>query len=192
MQTSIIKWNTIHEFGDLWWQHLQLRKQLFVDSKGWQIPHNSLAEWDQYDNANTIYVITHKEGRAIAASRLNPCNFESAGWSYMIRDAVLGRLPGIPADIADLPPTDPDTWEATRFTVDPTLTSEERNAALSQNATALAAAAREIHAKRLIALMPPAYIRWLSSIGLPTHRLGPTRQDAEGDRICVMEMPIPA
>lgn len=163
---------------------------MFVDTKGWDIPHNASAEWDQYDTANTTYVITHIGNTVISASRLNPCDFGSAGWSYMIRDAVMGKLPSIPNDIIDSAPVDPTTWEATRFTVDPSLANDEKNEALTSNARALAHTARTLQIKRLIALMPPAYIRWLSSIGLPTRRLGPTRLDSRGDRICVMEMPI--
>lgn len=190
MKTTVIKWSTIHENGPLWWEHLKLRKRLFVDQNNWSIPHNSAAEWDQYDTANTIYVITHIDGQPIAASRMNPCSFESGGWSYMIRDAALGRLNGIPIDIIDEPPTCRCTWEATRFTVNPDLPSDLRNEALAENAKALAAAAKTEGIQRLIALMPPAYIRWLSKCGLPTSRAGPNKVDTEGKRICVMEMAI--
>ena len=99
-------------------------------------------EWDQYDTALTRYVITHDHGRVLSASRLNPCDFESAGHSYMIRDAVLGRLAGIPADILASPPVDPLIWEATRFTVDPGLPSDRKTEALEANARALAEIAR--------------------------------------------------
>lgn len=40
----------------------------------------------------------------------------SIQYSYMIRDAVLGLLPGLPSDLLyDEPPTNPRTWELTRF-----------------------------------------------------------------------------
>ncbi|MCG7520869.1 acyl-homoserine-lactone synthase [Ruegeria sp. Ofav3-42] len=169
---------------------MKLRKRLFVDQNHWSIPHNTSVEWDQYDNPNTIYAITHNDGKPVAASRINPCNFESGGWSYMIRDAALGRLDGIPEDIIDNPTTRHDVWEATRFTADPDLSSGDRNAALSENAKALATAAKDTGAAKLIALMPPAFTRWLSSAGLPTFRIGPKCFDNEGKRICVMEMPL--
>ncbi|MCI5038728.1 MAG: hypothetical protein MRY81_03500, partial [Donghicola eburneus] len=84
----------------------------------------------------------------------------------------------------------PDTWEATRFTVEPNLPADQRNLALAANATALADAARTNGIDNLIALMPPAYIRWLTNIGLKTARLGPTKRDHNGEKICVMHMPI--
>lgn len=192
LRTSIVTWSNTHLHGDLWYQHLCLRKQLFVDSMGWDIPHNSKCEWDQYDTANTIYAITHRDNQVTAASRMNPCSFSTPTSSYMIRDASLGRLPGIPPSILPIEdiPTDPQTWEATRFTADPDLPPEQRNEALAANAHALAAIAHQNGIKRLIALMPPAYIRWLSSIGLKTHRLGPTQKDSTGARCCVMAMPL--
>lgn len=190
MQTAIVKWSSIHEHGALWWEHLKLRKQLFVDEKGWSIPHNVDAEWDQYDTANTVYVITYEDETPLAASRLNPCDFESCGWSYMIKDAVNGRLPGIPSDILETPPTTTSVWEATRFTVNPLLSSEARNQALTANAIALAEHGRSMGLAALIALMPPAYLRWLTKIGLPTKRLGPTKLDSEGQRICVMRLEL--
>lgn len=190
LQTTAISWSNVHEHGTLWYQHLKLRKELFVDSKHWDIPHNSDVEWDQYDTGNTVYVVTHQDGQAVAASRLNPSNFASPLGTYMIKDATRGLLDGIPADIlprADAP-VDKNTWEATRFTVDPTLSTQERTEALTKNAVDLAAVAKELKARKLIALMPPAYIRWLSGIGLPTTRIGPTQKDGSGDRCCVMEM----
>lgn len=188
VETRVITWSNIHQNGDLWWQHLQLRKQLFVDHEAWDVPHNELAEWDQYDTANSIYLITHEKGKVVAASRLNPCHFESGGWSYMIKDATDGKLPGIPADILSNAPVQPNTWEATRFTVDPSLPSDERNRFLAANAVALRAEARKRGASNLLALMPPAYVRWLSGNGLPTKRLGPIRLDGTGARICVIGM----
>lgn len=192
LSSSIITWASIHEHGRLWFDHLCLRKKLFVDQMGWDIPHALGAEWDQYDTPSTIYIVTHNNGTVVAASRLNPCAFESPIGSYMIRDAARGRLPGIPAEILtnEQAPTDPNTWEATRFTVDPDLDAAARNEALSQNARDLAATAQDAGATRIIALMPPAYIRWLSSLGLKTNRFGPTQKDGAGDRCCVMEMSL--
>ncbi len=190
VETNIINWSSIHKNGDLWWQHLKLRKRLFVDHEAWEVPHNEVAEWDQYDTANSIYVVTHDQGRVLAASRLNPCSFEGGGWSYMIKDAIEGKLPGIPQDILLQTPDRAGTWEATRFTVDPTLSSQDRNTYLAANAQALKLEAKSRGAKELIALMPPAYVRWLTSNGLPTKRLGPTKRDGTGSRICVIGMDL--
>ena len=57
MQHSIITWKTIHNFGDLWWRHLQMRKKLFVDEMHWQIPHTEEVETDQYDTPSARHTV---------------------------------------------------------------------------------------------------------------------------------------
>ncbi|KZK99170.1 acyl-homoserine-lactone synthase [Pseudovibrio sp. Ad26] len=188
MQSTCLSFETIHKHGDLWLQHLKLRKALFVDQMGWKIPHNNLIEWDEYDTGNTRYVISHKDGKVVAASRFNPCNHDACGRSYMIRDAQLGRLSNFPNLKIDALPTDTVTYEATRFTTDPLLSKHDRSRALEHNALSLAEAAQELGASRLIALMHPGFARWLSRIGLATHPIGPTVEGSDGDKICVLEM----
>jgi N-acyl-L-homoserine lactone synthetase len=191
MQTAIITWRDIHEHGDLWWQHLKLRKTLFVDQMQWGIPHTKEAEWDQYDTAATVYIVTHDSGSVLAASRMLPTTHESGGWSYMIRDAALGRLPGIAPEICATPPQCPTIWEATRFTVNSDIADpKERNTALQENAKELARYAANLGAQSLIAMMKPAFIRWLRSIDLPTSRLGPNIVTPESDKVCAMQMDL--
>lgn len=191
-QTSIITWKTIPDFGDLWWQHLAIRKALFVDEEHWEIPHSEEVEWDQYDTPHTYYVITHEDGKVKAASRINPCIQTGPLFSYMIKDATEGKLAGIPATILNSPPLTPTIWEATRFAVDPKLSNEERKNFLEINAKALASFAKDLGATQLLALMPPYFIRWLNAIGLKCQKAGPITKLPNGDRVCVIEMPIPA
>lgn len=186
MQTNIITWSTIHHFGSLWFEHLEVRKRLFIDVHGWNVPHNDRAEWDQYDTAATAYIITHRSGRVLASSRLLRCDHDSGGWSYMIRDAAKGRLQGIPANLIQAPPTSSDTWEATRFAADPVLPADLRNAALSENARQLIRYAEQQGASSILALMPPAFVRWLRQAGLETKRAGPIVQTGDGQRACVI------
>lgn len=178
MISTAITWSSIHQNGDLWVQHLKIRKKLFVDCKGWTVPHNTEYEWDQYDTGNTHYVITSDGSAVVAASRINPCDFESGTSSYMIRDAVLGRLPMLPTGMLETPPITRNTWEATRFAVDPTLDRDMKDQALAENAIALANHAGAIGARQLIAMMHPAFSRWLTRIGLKTIPIGPTKLDA--------------
>lgn len=190
MKTAILNFENIHQHGDLWLQHLKLRKSLFVDEKGWQVPHNTIIEWDQYDTGNTQYIISHIEGQVVAASRLNPCSFEACERSYMIRDAQLGRLEGFPKLQFDNPPTNCDVFEATRFTVNPSLQQTQRTQALEHNAQALAVTARNLGASKLIALMHPGFAGWLSRLGLPTSHVSPPVRDKDGSKICVLQMEL--
>lgn len=194
MEHAILSWENIHEFGPLWFEHHKLRKRLFVDELKWQVPHSKLlsVEFDQYDTPETIYVISHIDGKAVAASRLNRTDQRFGNWSYMINDACEGLLPGLAIDLLEEPPKDPKIFEATRFTVDPDLDPATRKKALAENAHALAKAARDLGATKLIALMSPAYTRFLTGIGLDTFRVGPIRPDAENKKVCVMEMPLSA
>ena len=81
------------------------RKRLFVDLFGWEVPViDGQYEIDQFDNADTIYLIVPDDDGAHAASiRLFPSN----------RPHMLGTLfphlcpLGVPADEA--------TWESTRL-----------------------------------------------------------------------------
>ncbi len=182
-----VSWDTIHLHSDLWLQHLKLRKQLFVDEKGWSVPHTKELEWDQYDTGLTHYVLTVEGDRVLAATRLNPCNYACATSSYMIRDAVLGRLPEIPDTLLTDPPCDDYTWEATRFTVDPTLSQDERNIFLADTANATVRWAVDAGVQRLIMLVHPAFAKWFKANGLMSRQIGPTVADAEGNRMCVLE-----
>ena len=190
MQHSVVSWETIHEHGQLLWLHLAMRKRLFVDEMQWGIPHTGEVEADQYDTPFTKYVISHVDGIPMAASRLNPTDGGFGKWTYMIKDACEGKLDGIPPGLMENPPLAANTWEATRFTVDPNIHQKERNSVLAENAKALTLAARDLGVAKLIALMPPAYVRWLTSIGLTTKKAGPILKDVQGKRICVMEMTI--
>ena len=190
MKTSYFNFENIHEYGDLWVQHLKIRKSLFVDEKGWNVPHNKHIEWDQYDTGNTIYVISHSDGIVFAASRLNPCDYEAYDRSYMIRDAYLGRLKNFPDLAFNAPPTDSTTFEATRFATNPALSQEIRTQALAHNANALADVAQVFGARRLIALMHPGFARWLSRRGLATKQVSPIVKDFDGSKVCVLQMDL--
>lgn len=188
MQTSIITWATIHLYGDLWWQSHKMRKLLFVDGEKWDIPHTDVAEWDQYDTPSTIYCITHIGDKAIASSRILPCSLRHGNWSYMLRDAIAGKIEGIPSNILTEAPQEFEAWEATRFCVDPKLDADMRNAALRENATQLIKAARIAGASQLYSVMHPGFIRWLRNIPLPAERLGPTTSTPDGSKICAIRM----
>lgn len=84
---------------DLVASFFQLRKQIFVDRMAWPLHHAEGIEFEQYDTFDTVYVIAHRDGRAIGGARLKrtDCSFGGGKvvYSYMIRDAHRGLLPGI-------------------------------------------------------------------------------------------------
>jgi len=187
MQTIICDWSTIHNFGPLWYEHLKVRKRAFVDAQGWNVPHTDEVEWDQYDTPLTTYIITHDLGRVLTASRLLPCSYCGPMHSHMIRDATLGRLASIPADIIDKPATDARSYEATRFTADPDLPRAVRVAALRENALELMRHCDRIGAERVFALMPPGFVAWLRRAGLSARPAGPVTSNGAGEVFQVIE-----
>lgn len=44
-----------HRYGSAFYEFLALRKQVFVDQLGWDIPHNASVEMDQYDTPLAQY-----------------------------------------------------------------------------------------------------------------------------------------
>lgn len=189
MQTIQCNWGDMHRYGPLWFEHLKLRKRVFVDGAGWDVPHIGGAEWDQYDTPATEYFITFQKGSIVAASRALPCDFETVNGSYMIRDGCRGRIPGIPPGIWDAPPVCATTWEATRFAVCPDQPAAQKRAAMAENAWALIAGCADLGARQVIALMPPGFVGIFRRAGIAAERAGPVTRNADGEKFCVIRTP---
>ncbi len=107
-------------YGGLLHEQFKKRYALFAEELAWDVPRSTLIERDQYDRAETVYVLIEEAGNLTAYARLLPTtarvNYGTESFSYLVRDACLGKLPGIPSDILDGrdPPSSADTWEMTR------------------------------------------------------------------------------
>ncbi|UWQ34603.1 hypothetical protein K3555_09005 [Leisingera sp. M527] len=107
-------------YGGLLHEQFRQRHALFAEELAWDVPRSSQIERDQYDRAETVYVLIEEGGRLTAYARLLPTtasvNYGSAAFSYLVRDACLGKLPGIPSDILEGqdPPRSDGIWEMTR------------------------------------------------------------------------------
>lgn len=187
METIICDWSSIHLHGPIWFEHLKVRKRAFVDGQGWDVHHTNEVEWDQYDTPLTKYVITHDGGRVLTASRVLPCSFSGPNYSNMIRDAALGRLPNIPPGIVATASTETTSFEATRFTADPSLPRRTKVDALRKNAINLIAHCERSGAKRVFALMPPGFVAWLRRADLNAHAVGPITENHKGEIFQVIE-----
>ncbi|MGL4309001.1 MAG: acyl-homoserine-lactone synthase [Paracoccaceae bacterium] len=110
---DLAKWNLVADF-------LRLRRQVFMEQMSWDLTVAGDMEYEQYDTFASIYVIAHEGGTVLGGARLirtdNRSRDPQQRYSYMIRDAKLGLLPGLPTDLCDEePPVDPAIWELTRF-----------------------------------------------------------------------------
>ena|SRR6056297_914789 len=108
------------QFGGLVQEQLRQRRALFHGELGWDIPRSAHIEQDQYDRAETVYVIVEKDGDVVAYARLMPTmatvRYGQAEFSYLTRDATLGLLPGIPPHILGgrAAPQSEEVWEVSR------------------------------------------------------------------------------
>ena len=127
MQSTEISFDNLGETGALFTELLRARYHHFVEARGWDLPHVRGLEFDQYDTPESIYCAIH-DGMSIRGGfRVTPTTAKCGSASYMLRDAQLGLLPDLPADILDAPaPQDPKIWEVSRVFVDDTLSSRER------------------------------------------------------------------
>lgn len=104
---------------DLVVDFLRLRTDVFVGELGWSLPTHRGLEFEQYDSfQNVVYVLAVDQGSVVAGGRLVRTDAMQPGgcYTYMIKDAHDGRLPGMPAKLCfDAPPTDPEFWELTRI-----------------------------------------------------------------------------
>ncbi|WP_372574751.1 acyl-homoserine-lactone synthase [Ruegeria jejuensis] len=106
-------------------KYFRLRKQVFIDKMGWELFEAIGYEMDEYDCHAAIYAIAVDTvtGVVLGGARLIRTTREEYSSSicvepnsYMIRDAYLQRIEGIPANLCfSLPPVDPAVWELTRF-----------------------------------------------------------------------------
>lgn len=184
--------SNLHLHGTAFYDFLRLRKRHFVDSLGWDIPHNALVEMDQYDNPTAHYSLVLQDGEVIGGARCMPTSAEWGQYSYMLRDAAEGKLGDIPTDVLDRPMVDGTIWECTRLVIDDSVTcAEDRTRCLDLIVDGLAKVARDNGAERMISLSPLALARVLRKLGWDATRIGkPHHNTGDGRRYAMLTMPV--
>jgi len=105
----------MHNFGSSFYDFLRLRKSFFVDNLGWNIPHDDDVEMDQYDNPQAWYSLVLKQGKVIGGARAMSTTAQWGSHTYMLRDAVKGKLIDIPAHVLGRDIQEENMWECTRL-----------------------------------------------------------------------------
>lgn len=172
LPTDAARWNLVSRL-------LEYRKRVFIDMMDWELYHAEGIEADQYDSLDTVYIIAHRSGTVVGGARIKPTSVSIGGgtisYSYMIRDACLGLLPGMPTTLCDVPPpVSDDVWELTRFAADPVPGLGER---------ILTAANEYLHAravKECLFLGSPAFMRMARKLGWSPVALGRTMGNKDG------------
>lgn len=166
------KYNLVFEF-------LKLRKEIFMDQMEWPLYSYDSIEFEQYDSFTAVYVIAHENGKVLGGARLlrtdSRLGTGRVKYSYMIRDAHAGLLPGMPTSICfDEPPSDHDIWELTRLATLPN----------TNVATDILNAANDYLARKgatqCLFLGPPAFLRMAKSLNYEPERLGPIVKNTDG------------
>ncbi len=147
-------------------QMYRLRHTVFHDRLGWEVTSDDGMEYDEFDNANSVYVLVRGNDDGLEACwRLLPTN-----GPYMLKDVFPQLLAGQPA------PQRSDVWELSRFA----MVEGNANAAgfgLSNIPVRMVQAAvrfaHENGIERYVSVTSVAIERMFRKLGVHVERLGP-------------------
>lgn len=191
MQNITFKLSQLHMHGGAFFDYLSLRKTFFVDGLGWDIPHDSDHEMDQYDNPTAWYSLVLRDGKVVGGARCQPTSAKWGSHSYMLKDAYDGKLGDIPPDVMIGDIVTEDVWECTRLVIsDSVSTRADRSRCLQLIVDGLVTVAAENGADQMISLSPLSLVRALRQLGFGAERLGePYKNEGDGRRYAVLGMP---
>lgn len=182
VQATTLSFGNMHLYGRLYTNFLRARREVFIKTKGWDLPEADGMEFDQYDTPQSRWVVLHEYGRVLAGMRLTPTTARCGQYSYMLRDAQRGLLEDIPVDILFMDaPVRPDIWEATRLFVASSVSSKRRLIIQTMLLEHMSASARELGARAIIGIVPAVFGRWMKRIGMDATPVGPAMV-IDGDR----------
>lgn len=171
--------------------YMSLRSDVFIGKKKWQLSSGDGIEWEQYDvHGASVYVLAHDGTTVHAGCRLMRADTiigtGKVQYSYMIRDAYLGRISLPPEICTNEPPNDNNHWELTRMVS----RGANRNASLRCMYGAYAYLAA-LNAKGCLCLGSPAVMRLAKVSGFRPAALGPVCGNKDG-RFVAFYMPLVA
>jgi len=182
LRANVLSFSNMHRFGDLWAAFMRARKEVFVDRLNWSLPTVDGMEFDQYDTPFSRWVVIHEYGEILAGVRLSPTTAKVGLHSYMLRDAQLGLLEGIPTDVLFFEaPVEDRILEATRLFITDAVPAERRLAVQAALMNNFARAARGMGATHVIGIVPAVWSRWLRRLEMGAVPVGP-RFEIDGTR----------
>ncbi len=180
-----------HRHGTAFHEYLRLRKICFVDSLGWDIPHNEEVELDQYDNPCAHYSLVLDRGMVGGGARVMSTTSSWGRHTYMLRDAMRGCIEDIPVDMLPCDIATNEVWECTRLvTSDRVERQSERAECLSMVIGGVADIASRNGGLELVSLTRPPLMRALRQLGYVVSQHGESYLNkADGLRYAVLRMP---
>lgn len=174
MQTTSLSFQNMHTHGSLFTNVLRARRESFIVRNKWDLPEVDGMEFDQYDTPLSRWIAVHEYGRVLAGIRMTPTTAKCGIYTYMIRDAQLGLLESIPANLLyDEAPVAPHIWEASRVFIAHDVPANERGQVQMELMSEMVRTARENGATQLMGLCPRAWMRWMRRLGYETSHVGP-------------------
>ncbi|MGR3341833.1 MAG: acyl-homoserine-lactone synthase [Paracoccaceae bacterium] len=191
MKSITFDLSKLHLHGSAFFDYLGLRKRFFVDTLGWDIPHNDDVEMDQYDNPLAHYSLVLRDGEVIGGARAMPTTSSWGEYTYMLRDAVAGKLLDIPDQVLGSTIASPKVWECTRLVISDDVTRRaDRSKCLSLIVDGLITVAARNGGQELISLSPITLMRALRQLGYSASRIGePYSNATDGRKYAVLSMP---
>jgi len=192
MENITFNLTQLHRHGTAFFEFLALRKQFFVDQLGWDIPHDDDVEMDQYDNPKAYYSLVVQDGKVIGGGRAMATTAQWGSHTYMLRDAVEGKIIGIPDTIVNAIEVTANVWECTRVVVSSEIKDPAQSAeCLAMIVNGLAEQARSHGGTEMMALSRPSLLRALRKIGYNPRMIGKPYVNADdGRRYVAMSMPV--
>ncbi|MCW1952446.1 MAG: autoinducer synthase [Octadecabacter sp.] len=189
MKNITFELSNVHLHGSAFFDYLSLRKEFFVDALHWQIPHNADVEMDQYDNPMARYsLVLDDDGKVIAGARAMSTAAHWGDHTYMLKDAMTGKLDSIPSNLLEDVIDSPKVWECTRLVISPDLKSmRARVTCLDLIVEGLIKMANDEGADTLISLSNLWLLRALKRLGYGAELLGePYQNGDDGHKYAVM------
>lgn len=177
VNVAVLSFENIHKYGELFSDFMHIRKQIFIEKRGWSLPHTNEIEFDQYDNPFSRWLVIYQYGSILGGVRITSTMAECGIYSYMLRDAQRGLLDMIPPDILAIEaPVSPRVCEASRIFVTDEVPANRRGQIQSLLITEMAKAASDIGAEYIVGLVPKIWPRWIRRLGFEANAIGPLRE----------------
>ena len=189
MITTTLSFANLHNHGELFANMLRARRELFIVHNKWDLPQALGMEYDQYDTPASRWVVVHDDqGRVLAGNRLTPTTAKCGIYSYMIRDAQLGCLETIPANLLYQPaPIGDHIWESSRLFVAHDVPASIRRRVHAQLIQQLGETVRSLNANHCLTLLAATWPRWADRVGVKMRAMGPV-MEIDGVENQVVEM----
>jgi acyl homoserine lactone synthase len=164
---QIITGNSSEFSADLEIAIAEYRHKIFIERLGWPLPSKNGVERDQFDRADTVYVVVRNKNNEICGcARLLPTTKP-----YLLGEVFPFLLP------KQSIPHSSDVWELSRFAATHVANTSESplNASIATQrllAASITSAAQH-GAKRLITVSPIGVERLLHRMGVNAHRASP-------------------